>query len=253
MAARAKCALHPSSLGHHRLVRWVSARAPAVGLFIWLAVAGCTDDRDQDIGSPAPPKPAVTTTTTSILGMAPTRDFGIDLSSAHGRVVVPAYTSERAVGFFFASEGIAPGPLVLVFDTFAVEPDCLVKALLTVNLASNPPDAADPPLTVYAGRPAIAALPTGERVSDLLLDNKPKGVFAFSDDIATANVTELLRTWLEGTFPTQGRRVDDSDPLVLVVQPATATAPKTTMIRTLTSGPETAPSLQLHTACQRHA
>lgn len=214
-----------------------------------LLATGCTyQPTGKDASSRGVNAPAATTTTTLVAEIAPVHDFGTEFTSDSGRRVVGVDARSLDVGFYYPADGTTPAPAVFAFDGFAGEPECLDRASLTITLQLDA-GAAGVPLVVYAGRAELAGLRTGDGVSEMLLDNRPRGGFTFSGDTGTADVTELLRTWLGRAFPSRGVRVGEGDPLVLVVQPPTATSQDFTKIRATEAGPGSAPTLRVHTRC----
>lgn len=115
-----------------------------------------------------------------------------------------------------------------VFDTSAIDPDCLDRAVLQLRLR---PDPAGPGGEIAAYASAARSLadgrvpPPGSGGPATLLDNRPRGTASFApgDDLLELDVTEVARLWVAGdAFPSRGRRVPVGSPLVLLVRPPDA-------------------------------
>lgn len=154
------------------------------------------------------------------------------------------------VGFYFAPSGTSAGAAVFSFPAIGTSAECIREAWFDIKFAEGN---ADPGfgLVAYPARPETTGLRDRSKIEGgLLLDNRPRAGFTMTSGAATANVTELVKTWLSGRgFPSQGRRVEPGQAVTIAVQPPSATSRETITIETSESGAPTAPTLRLHTSC----
>lgn len=139
---------------------------------------------------------------------------------------------------------------MLLFEPIAPPVDCITGARLEVTLLET----ARTPVAVYPGDPGSVAASDGAEVPHwaTLLDNRPRGTVDVDQatGTASADVTELVRTWADGgPFPSRGRTVDPTQPLVLVVQPEAAVSPTTFRVSMTESGTASAPALTIAAGC----
>jgi hypothetical protein len=155
----------------------------------------------------------------------PDSDLGTIDQRTGERVAVGTEAAQVEVGLHFAQEDHA-GPALLEFSGLDVEGDCVVQATLDIHLEPAPTSTF---VAAYPVRPG--AWP--EHVADharlgrqILLDRRPRGLFTRVGSHLTADVTDLVQTWLRGgPFPSQGATVAAGTPLLLAIQPESATSP----------------------------
>lgn len=205
-----------------------------------LLFGSCTYTQGSDEATPVPNSAAPTTTL--LADFAATSDFGSVRTGGARRVVGHAAPAVE-VGFFFA-EGETPSTALFVFPPIEARPECILRASLDVRVDG------DVPLAAYAARQAVALADNdGALPFEVLVDNRPSGEFSIEGGLASADVTNLMRTWLSGSFPSNRATVDPAGPFVLAVQPSSATSNATVQVQMSESGDRAAPRLRLSTIC----
>lgn len=203
------------------------------------SIAGPERDRRGKAAPTTSPVPRLRT-------ILPSQDFGT-LSVGGRRQATGHRSPELELGFHF-SDASHPGPAIL---RFAIESSsrCVAHASLRVTFVRRP--TGEVPLAVYPIEPASLPAAEGDMPFEgALLDSRPRGVFEFAGRIGTADVTDLVRTWLAGgPFPSTGRRVAATSQLAIAVQPEAALSAATVRMFTAEAGPNLTPSLLLETTC----
>jgi hypothetical protein len=201
-----------------------------------LVTGACTGTHRHAAGPISPTSTSLMTTAitpSAVWGTADVPSGGsIAVSPVDGRVTV-GYCSKTSAG-----------PAVVSFGPLSVSSACIVRAVLHVTLSAPP---LTRPVAAYPVDPRYGALGPGEWIEGwaLLLDNRPRGDFAFTGAEGEADVTDLVKTFVKGgPFPSQGKSVPAGSPLVLSVQPRDLTSPATLDLRT-----DVPPSLSVSRSC----
>jgi hypothetical protein len=230
-----------------------------------LAVGACSSDDDPATAdttstSPASTTPGSTTPSSSaptattnppaandVTELLPEEDFGT--VGGGGRFATGHAAEELDVGFLF-EQSEEPGPAVLRFSSDLGTPDCIEQATLTFHISSEPPSVG---VSVYAGDPAVLTLEDGDPIDasvGTLLDNRPRGTVTFDGEVGEADITAVVKMWLQGgPFPSTGRTVDPTALLALVLQPDSAKAGTAFRLLTGDSDEATRPKLAVSTTC----
>jgi hypothetical protein len=198
--------------------RRMFGRWTVVAALVLASAVACTD-ADRNAGQSPTTLTSLATTTVGAVSVWGTADV-----PSGGSIAVSPVDGHVTVGY---SVSVRPGPAVVSFGPLSVPPECIARAVLSVSLSAPP---STRPVAAYPADPRYGALAAGDWIDGwaLLLDNRPRGDFAFSGPEGEADVTELAATWLEGgPFPSQGKVVPVGSPLVLSIQPRDLTSPAT--------------------------
>lgn len=225
-----------------RATSWRCALTACVTTVAACSVAGSSAGR-LDEPDAVPTTPPIQASTAW-----PVADYGT-VDGEGRRVATGRDAPAVEVGFRFGPDA-HPGPAVLLFEPVSAPVHCITGARLDLTLS----EAVRTPIAVYPGDPASVVAADGTEVPGwaTLLDNRPRGTLDVDESTGTASadVTDLVRTWTAGgPFPSRGRTVEPTQPLVLVVQPEAATGPATFGLSTTGSGLSNAPALTVATSC----
>lgn len=199
-----------------RCVAGLQRRHQAALLLTLAAIAGCTNTHAaatrRSASSPTASS-AAATPTTAVLQLRATKSF-----SYQGGPHRPVHASAARL---VVAKGMSDSfqEVTLLFPRPSFGANCVVQAHLLLKGVSVPGEPAD--LGVFPSAAFGFAAGQTPEVPDQLLDNHPAG-HATADrgsESVGVDVTSLVRTWLQGTFPSLGRRVPRTLPILLTVQP----------------------------------
>lgn len=197
-------------------------RAAGLLLAVGLA-AGCTSAASTPLASSSPSEPPTSTTLLPAPELVPVAVSAqlLDGPGGSARFSSEALTVSKQLP---ARKGTPPMTgAALVFDPLPVPGRCLTR--VSLELAGLEVTTSGE-LAVYPGAALSLAegkLPPASSGGPwTLLDTRPRATVhvARGDRTVGLDVTELTRTWVDGgPFPSQGRTVPRSSPLVLVLRP----------------------------------
>src|SRR3954453_16815734 len=179
-------------------------------------VAGCTNTHAGATHRAVAPTVSSTSANprTTALELRATKSFSYSDGPRH-----PLQASAARLVVSKDVSGRVSQEVTLLFPRPSFKVQCVVEAHLLLRGVSVPGEPAD--LGFFPS--AAFGFATGQtpEVPALLLDNQPAGHATATRESAnvSVDVTSLVRTWLQGTFPSLGKRVPRSLPILLTVQP----------------------------------
>jgi hypothetical protein len=184
------------------------------------AMAGCTSTHAAAPGGGTVSRATASaraTPTRAVLQLRATKSFSYRVG---GRAPVHADATRPAVAKDVTGSRVDSfDEVTLLFPRPPFAANCVVQARLALRGVSVPGEPAD--LGVFPSAAFGFATGQSPEAPDELLDNQPAGHATATRGSGSieVDVTSLVRTWLQGTFPSLAKRVPRSLPVLLTVQP----------------------------------
>ena len=216
---------------------WVVAAVVEAAVVLAAVVTGACTSAHRHTAAPT----SHTSSSLMTTAITPSAVWGTADVPSGGSIAVSPVDGHVTVGY---SSTTPAGPAVVSFGPLSVSSACIVRAVLRVTLSAPP---STRPVAAYPVDPRYGALGPGEWIEGwtLLLDNRPRGAFAFAGAEGEADVTDLVKTFVKGgPFPSQGKTVPAGSAMVLSVQPQDLMSPATFDLRT-----DVPPSLSVSRSC----